>query len=405
MGSAFGAGAGADALQEILRQKFTEAMAQQAAKAEQQRIAIAQQSADDNSAYRHMQQTSLDEDRKARQQAQAQLGAERFASTTPMGSQLGPDALSRLAAGGMTGPEFVQHKDATLGSTNLSGAVSSGDAGPGIGEAPRITRIARTANPGHAESNTFLGTSGQKAVEQARQDAIAKREADAQAKIDAAAQGKTDKEDLLRVAAGLRPAPQGAQGHFSLVPGTGPDGKPVMFRVNAQTGDAQIVDAGGGSLGKGSGSGVNATTENRLQSAKAVTQTGNDIVSMLKDPKVAAQLGQAMSRYNNVADFIGNAPPEWSNLAGMIESYSLANMGVHGMRSASGAEAIKGTLGQGRHTPESMIAAIQGLNGFSNHLLENNAGWDKKQGGPAAAGGGPAPKKIRYDINGKQIQD
>ncbi len=129
-----------------------------------------------------------------------------------------------------------------------------------------------------------------------------------------------------------------------------------------------ILDAQGNALKPKTGQ----TVESRLQSAQAVAQTGNDIIKRLSDPAVMAKLGPAMSRYNTVADFVGNPPPEFSELAGLIESYSLANMGVHGMRSNTGAEAIKGTLGLNRHTPESIIATIRGLNGFANHFMENN---------------------------------
>lgn len=139
--------------------------------------------------------------------------------------------------------------------------------------------------------------------------------------------------------------------------------------VNRGTNTATpVTDAAGNALKPKTGQ----TVESRLQSAQAVTQTGNDIIKALSDPNVASKLGPAMSRYNSVADFVGNPPPEFSNLAGLIESYSLANMGVHGMRSNTGAEAIKNTLGLNRHTPESIIATIQGLNGFANHFMENN---------------------------------
>ncbi len=40
-------------------------------------------------------------------------------------------------------------------------------------------------------------------------------------------------------------------------------------------------------------------------------------------------------------EFIGNPPPELSELAASIESFALANMGVHGMRSVQGADEIK----------------------------------------------------------------
>lgn len=116
--------------------------------------------------------------------------------------------------------------------------------------------------------------------------------------------------------------------------------------------------------------GSSATVENRLASAQAVQQTGDDIIAQLSDPKVAAQLGPALGRVNTVRDFIGNPPPALSELAGSIESYSLANMGVHGMRSAQGAEMIRRLLDQ-KHTPASLIATIRGLQKFSSHFMEN----------------------------------
>ena len=116
--------------------------------------------------------------------------------------------------------------------------------------------------------------------------------------------------------------------------------------------------------------GPSAVTANRLDSAKAVKQTGEDIIAGLSDPKTAAMVGPAMGRFNTLRDLIGNPPPELAGLAGQIESYALANMGVHGMRSAQGAQMISKLLDR-RHTPESLIATIKGLNGFSAHFLEN----------------------------------
>lgn len=121
---------------------------------------------------------------------------------------------------------------------------------------------------------------------------------------------------------------------------------------------------------------------NRLDSAQAVQQTGNDIIDKLSDPAYANKLGVTLGRYRKLQDFIGNPPPEYAELAGMIESYSLANMGVHGMRSSQGAEMIKKMLDQ-PHTPQSIIAAIKGLNKFSEHFMQN-------EGRPVSPpGGGP----------------
>ena len=113
-----------------------------------------------------------------------------------------------------------------------------------------------------------------------------------------------------------------------------------------------------------------AVTQNRADSALAVNQTGADIIQKLSDPSMAAIVGPALGRYNTVRDFIGDPPPEFAELAGQIESFALANMGVHGMRNIQGADEIKALLDK-KHTPESMAAAIRGLMGFSQHFLEN----------------------------------
>lgn len=123
-------------------------------------------------------------------------------------------------------------------------------------------------------------------------------------------------------------------------------------------------------IGKSYAAKPSATTEGRLASAEAVTQTGNDIIAKVSDPQYAKSLGSVMGRYSKLQDFIGNPPPEFSELAGAIESYALANMGVHGMRSAQGAQMIAHLLNQ-PHTPESIVAAIKGLNRFSEHFMQN----------------------------------
>jgi hypothetical protein len=129
-----------------------------------------------------------------------------------------------------------------------------------------------------------------------------------------------------------------------------------------------------------------AAVANRIASAKAVYQTGDDIIAKLKDPAFSKVIGPAMGRASTLREFIGNPPPEFAELAGNIESYALANMGVHGMRSNEGAEKIKRML-DAHHTPESLAAAIRGLNNFSQHFMENEGHAVPKQ-----TSGGSAPK-------------
>lgn len=130
--------------------------------------------------------------------------------------------------------------------------------------------------------------------------------------------------------------------------------------------------------------GASGATETRLASAQAVNQTGADIIAKLSDPAYAKVIGPALGRASKLSDFIGNPPPEFSELAGSIESYALANMGVHGMRSAQGAEQIKHLLDQ-HHTPESLIAAIKGLSKFSEHFMANEGRTGTTGGGTMRA--------------------
>ncbi len=133
--------------------------------------------------------------------------------------------------------------------------------------------------------------------------------------------------------------------------------------------------------------GLSSVTANRADSAQAVVQTGNDIIAELNDPNFRNVLGPAMGRTSTLRDFIGNPPPEFSRLAGQIESFSLANMGVHGMRSSIGADKIKKLL-DAHHTPESLVQAILGLTDFSNHFIENTGRSVQDNNSTTADGGG-----------------
>jgi hypothetical protein len=129
--------------------------------------------------------------------------------------------------------------------------------------------------------------------------------------------------------------------------------------------------------------GTSATLDNRLASAQTVTQVGNDLIAKLSDPAFASTVGPIMGRYETLRQFVGNPPPEFSELAGEIESYALANMGVHGMRSYQGAKDISSHLLDRKMTPANLAAAIRGLNSFSVDLLKNE-GRSAPSAAPAA---------------------
>lgn len=146
--------------------------------------------------------------------------------------------------------------------------------------------------------------------------------------------------------------------------------------------------------GKSFQKGTGAAAEGRLASAEAVNQTGEDIIQQMSNPAVLQSLGPALGRYSKLSDFIGNPPPEYAELAGQIESYALASMGVHGMRSAQGAAQIKAML-DAHHTPESLAAAIRGLSKFSQHFMQNEGRTGSPAGSTSPAGAKSDPLGIR----------
>lgn len=376
----YAAGGAASGLEELLKQRFFEQFQKMKLADDVERTRIAKQSADDNSEYRRMQQASLDDARASAAEAKREVEGLHTASNLPPGTKV--DAPTRQALIDAHLGQLIEHKDATLGSTNLSGVASS------AGAAPKILRLMKTANPGQDASDTFTGTASQMAGEQARKDAIEAREQARQDRDDAATRAKTDREDLVRLTASLRPP---AQTPLVMVQTVDENGNPVTKMVKKEAGAEYVKPA-------------NATTANRVSSAEAVNKVGNDIMAKLADPKFASVVGPALGRASSLQDFIGNPPPEFAELAGEIESYALANMGVHGMRSAQGAEHIKALL-NGRHTTKSLIASIKGLQNFSNTFV---AGNKPKSGGGPASGSGSAPasaSRVRYDMNGNPIKN
>lgn len=139
--------------------------------------------------------------------------------------------------------------------------------------------------------------------------------------------------------------------------------------------------------------GTGATLEARLASAQAVQEVGEQIIRTVSDPATAAKIGPAMGRYNSVREWLGNPPPELSELAGEIESYSLAQMGVHGMRSVQGSREIAKLLDQ-KHTPQSLIGAVKGFNTFTANFLKNEG---RPPTTPTESPSSATPKRPRFN--------
>lgn len=115
--------------------------------------------------------------------------------------------------------------------------------------------------------------------------------------------------------------------------------------------------------------GLGAVESNRAASAETVSRVGNDLLTRLSDPKVKDVIGPILGRYTNLREALGDPDPEFSQLAGEIESFSLANMGVHGMRSAEAAKRIA-TMMSAKHTPEALAGTIKGLIHFADEYMK-----------------------------------
>lgn len=419
---AAGAGGAGDALEKLIAQKRLAQMT-----AETNRHALV----DEQQGQQRLDQTDRERrDALKEQQYQHGLQDETRRQTLAQGTRaqyaqgdvVSDPSLKILQAGGL-GDEVI-HQDPTLASTAYAGqSTLPGDASQPPTFNPKGTLI--TTQAGNPAQNVFRGTPQQRLITQ-QHDQLQKlistlgpgREAEAlqyeQATGKSAPAGMFEKADPIGdgnymldgkpiVAQKTKAGRIVYQGNdvtdrvqpFTPTPNPqpqifkGPDGKDHAVKfVGDKATEIPLPDG----FRK-----PNATLDNRVVAAGAVQKTGDDLIAQLSDPTVAAQLGPALGRYNNVKEFIGNPPPELSELAGEIDSYALANMGVHGMRSVEGAKMIQDLLTQ-KHTPASMIGAIRGLNKFSQNFM-TSAGRTTPAA-PAAT----TPKRVVYDVNGKPIQ-
>jgi hypothetical protein len=372
----FGAGASADELHRIVAERLLKMRMAEAMRAAQVNEAQRQQQLDQHATYQNAQLESMSEERAAQTQLRHQTAGENLAKGLSIGDVLQPNQTGVLKTANMN--NAIEHQMPSLASTAYSGVSTLPAPGrpmQGLNEV--------TPHAAHGEQDVFTGLGPQRQAQQQRQDL--------DRLITSLPPGSRERLALEYKKNTGENAPAGA---FEPKPSTGlhqvgpqgiymtdedARGKPAYHppqqqqTITIQTVDengrpvTKIVPKTAGSVFKKA---PGQTVEGRLASAQAVNQTGNDIIAKLNDPAFKAAVGPALGRASTLRDFIGNPPPQFSELAGAIESYALANMGVHGMRSAQGAEQIKHLLDQ-HHTPESLVATIQGLNRFSEHFLEN----------------------------------
>jgi hypothetical protein len=347
----YGAAAGADMLQDILKQKAMEYQAQQRLKiAEQEMQQRAAAEANDR-AFRDRSQTQTEKYQQGqleRQSAADKATAEDRAEQRHLGRLVIMPKGTRVS--GKDAEEFTKY--------GTSGLLKPGMASP----ARPTPDFVGPMEPQPTGDYEFTGTQAAADKEAAAKAAADEREA--QRKFLAGEHELT--RNATAALAANKPQP------LMLVTTVNDQGETVKSFQPKVAGKEFVQPKG-------------ATTANRVDSAKVVNATGTDIVKKLSDPAFAATVGPALGRFNTLRDLIGNPPPEMSELAGQIESYALANMGVHGMRSVQGAQHIKDLLDR-RHTPESLAATIKGLNDFSTRFVEANT--PRNSGGGSTGGGG-----------------
>lgn len=365
---AYGAQGAADALRQLIKDRLAQQMATQEMTLRQsQETRLGEEHA-------AAMQDRLDQHAAIRQEHQTGL-ANTLGDQIPAGTEMAPtdQGVGLLQSGGRGS---LLRGNMTLPSTQTAGGMTMPDDSGGS----QITGTLRSmASPEALRSYTKLPSEKQGEYADTAAAKVEAARVAAENRTNDNEQKAKDRLAQIQAAAAGRPVAE----HLKKVEHKDPaTGRTVIEYLS----DSELR---GKSFQKGNGT----ATESRLASAEAVNQTGDDIVAKLSDPSVAAVLGPAMGRYNSVQEWLGNPPPELAELAGQIESYAIATMGVHGMRSTSGADKIKEML-SAKHTPESLVQKIKGLSAFSNHLMQNEGRTGAPSGGTAPATRGSGIKSI-----------
>ncbi len=96
----------------------------------------------------------------------------------------------------------------------------------------------------------------------------------------------------------------------------------------------------------------------KAEQASAIVDSGEQLVSDIKAH--ADMIGPLASRYNNLANFIGNPPPEFKGLAAELESWIALHPAAHGFRGMNAVQEFQKAFGPIAMTPEALIAGIRG---------------------------------------------
>lgn len=390
----FAAGAGADALEQLLKQAFVQQVEKRRAAQEDQRIAQDAERLKMAAADRSAAQADVAKSRDIQ-------NAGRIAGNLRIGQTVQAPTVNALKAGELG--DLIQHDAADLPSTAISGIATAGTKAPIIGQL-------RMAAAGRPERDTFTGTAEQLAGEQARTDRLGMVEQSRQDRIAAARQAAIDRSEL---------AQQNAESRADLA------------RIAA------------------SGRGANADLQrqilqDKVDAAKEKTQQQHQTADMARQAALAS-IDDTAGALDELIDAQGNLKPGVAGAFGWDAARSYIPGGIPGSaadakarldrlqsrltvdllgemkrQSRTGASGF-GALSEKElavlqnaaarlGTSQSDESARQALLDVRKQLAgmrQRAAGAAPPQagGGTPAASSGAAPKRIRYDINGNPIQD
>jgi hypothetical protein len=117
---------------------------------------------------------------------------------------------------------------------------------------------------------------------------------------------------------------------------------------------------------------IAAMTKNRIVAAKNSQNMGNEVIAMLQDPKVRIRLGPIMGRVTGFQGLLGSIPPDMTELAGALKSWTELQPAVHGMRSSEMAKEIEQSVPL-KWTPEALAGFIRGFNRTARTVANSEA--------------------------------
>jgi hypothetical protein len=144
-------------------------------------------------------------------------------------------------------------------------------------------------------------------------------------------------------------------------------GEPMQTYITES--QARQMAASGGGIKKPE----STATQNRMSAARSSIQAGEELLSKLKDPKFASQLGPIQGRYNSLAAAAGAGDPAAQELVGSIRSFAALQPQIHGFRAHAMAQDVENLLAT-KNTPESLAAGLKGILTASYIVAGNNKG-------------------------------